>query len=478
MDKYGFVGREKELEELNALLAKKTSSLVVITGRRRIGKSRLIEEFARGKLFLQFSGLAPVKGITPQKQRDEFSRLLSEQTALPEVKADDWGKLFSLLADRVKRGRVILLLDEISWMAKGDPTFLSKLKNIWDLSLKKNPQLILIICGSVSSWIEKNIISSVGYFGRYSLKIVLNELSLKSCNLLLRQIGFKGSNYEKLMLLSISGGVPWYIEQINPNQSALSNIKRLCFLADGLLVDDFKYIFNDLFGKRKKICGDIVRYLTNGSKEYQEIAKGLKYTSSGSLSSYLNDLKIAGFIQQDFVWNIKTNRETKLCKYRLSDNYLRFYLKYIEPSYNRIKKNKYNSIELDTLPAWSSIIGLQFENLVLSNRDLIYNELGLKANQIKEDNPYFQHSTAQYQGCQIDYLIQTIFNSLFVCEIKFSRNELHFDVTKEVAEKIKKFVVPKYFSCFPVLIHISGVDDAVKDSNYFYAIIDIGKFLE
>ena len=120
-------------------------------------KSRLATEFAQGSAFHSFAGLAPEPGMTAQDQRNEFTLRLSHQTALPDVKLDDWSKIFMLLADKVKKGRVVLLFDEITWMAHGDPAFLSKLKNSWDLHFSQNPQLILILCGSVSAWIEKNI---------------------------------------------------------------------------------------------------------------------------------------------------------------------------------------------------------------------------------------------------------------------------------------------------------------------------------
>ena len=133
---------------------------------------------------------------------------------MPEVKTDSWSKLFALLYERVKRGRVIILFDEITWMGSKDPAFLSKLQHAWETLFKHNSKLILVLCGSVSAWIEKNILSSTGYFGRVSLKLTLEELSLPHCNKLLSQIGFQGSAYEKLILLSVIGGIPWYIEQI------------------------------------------------------------------------------------------------------------------------------------------------------------------------------------------------------------------------------------------------------------------------
>jgi len=158
-----FIGRIDELRELKDLLNKNTASLVILKGRRRIGKSRLIEEFAKKEVFYFFSGIPATEKTTKQSQLDEFSRQLSAQTGLPEIQADDWSKLFLLLAEKVKRGRVVILFDEISWMGSKDPDFLGKLKNAWDLHFKKNSRLLLVLCGSVSSWIEKNIINNTGF---------------------------------------------------------------------------------------------------------------------------------------------------------------------------------------------------------------------------------------------------------------------------------------------------------------------------
>ena len=143
MDGTPFVGRKHELSLLNDLLEKKVASLVVIRGRRRIGKSRLVQEFAQHKKYYVFSGLPPTNNTTAQSQRDEIARQLALQSDIPEVKVDDWSKLFLLLAKEVKKGRAIILFDEISWMGSKDPDFLGKLKNAWDLYFKSNPKRIL-----------------------------------------------------------------------------------------------------------------------------------------------------------------------------------------------------------------------------------------------------------------------------------------------------------------------------------------------
>ena len=403
MDSNLFIGRKKELAKLNDLLSKKVASLVVVKGRRRIGKSRLIEEFARNKKYYIFSGLPPVENTTAESQLNEFARQLSAQTGLPEIIANDWSKLFLLLGEKIKQGRIIVLLDEISWMGSMDPDFLGKLKNAWDISFKQNPELILILCGSVSYWIEKNIISSTGFFGRISLKITLEDLHLYECNQLFKHIGFNRSIHEKFQLLSVMGGIPRYIELVNPKYSALENIKQLCFEKDGILTDEFHFIFHDLFGHRGTLYRSIVESLSLGPLEYMDIADSLKYTSSGALSGYLEELIVSGFIKRDYTWSLKTGKDSsRLSKFRLSDNYIRFYLKYIAPELGQIQKGQFSDSSLVSKANFSAIMGYQLENLVLNNRSAIINLLGLKPEEILSDNPFFQHKTTKQKGCQID----------------------------------------------------------------------------
>src|SRR3990167_3176383 len=152
-----FIGRKEELTELHRQTKKSIASLIVIKGRRRIGKSRLAEEFAKDYIFYEFSGLVPTEKTTKQTQINEFATQIGLALDIPGFCADDWNTLFLFLAKHTQKGRVVILLDEISWMGSEDPDFLGKLKNAWDLHFKKNPKLILIICGSAPAWIDKNI---------------------------------------------------------------------------------------------------------------------------------------------------------------------------------------------------------------------------------------------------------------------------------------------------------------------------------
>lgn len=472
-----FVGRKEELRDLRDLLLKKSASLIAVRGRRRIGKSRLIEEFSKDKKFIRFSGVPPLEGTTAQEQRDIFAKQLGNQFGIPGLKAEDWSDLFTLLVNQTREGSVVILFDEISWMGSKDHHFLGKLKNAWDIEFKQNPNLLLVLCGSVSTWIEQNIIRNTAFFGRISLNLILEDLPLNDCNRLLELNGFRGSVLEKFKVLSVTGGIPWYIENIKSKKNADDNIKDLCFRKSGILFDEYDLIFHDLFTRRSDVYKKIIEALAKGPLEFNEIQSNIDYAKSGVLSEYLDDLIKAGFISRDFTWGLKTGNLSRLSQFRLSDNYLRFYLKYVEKNRQKILQGDFNDVSLSSLPEWNSIMGLQFENLVLKNRKKVKKVLGLKPEDIISDNPYFQRKTKSQDGCQIDYLIQTRHNVLFACEIKFSKNEIKSDIIHEMKDKMMRLNLPRGFSCSPVLIHVNGVSESVIEKDYFYQIIDFGDML-
>lgn len=471
-----FIGRALQLKQLSALTKKPTASFVVINGRRRIGKSRLVEEFGRDFThFYRFSGLPPDQHTTAAHQLQEFSRQLSRAFNTANARYDDWSDALWAVAERVQQGKVLLLFDEISWMGSHDPTFLGKIKNVWDTQLKNNSKLIFVVCGSASSWIEKNILSSTGFVGRISLNMTLDALLLSECN----QFWPKHiSAYEKFKVLSITGGVPKYLEEILPGESAEHNIKRLCFTRGGFLTQEFEHIFSDIFLRQSHYYRQIVVALCDGAKEVSEIAATLNIKLHGRIREYLQELILAGFVVRDHAWHLKTGEDTSSSRYRLSDNYMRFYLRYIEKNQSKIQRNAFAMKSLHSLPQWSVMMGLQFENLVLNNRMAIHQQLGITPEDVVADNPFFQKKTNRQRGCQIDYMVQTRFDTLYVCEIKFSRHPVGVDVIAEVEEKIMRLTRPRGFSCRPVLIHVNGVTEALIDTQYFAHVIDFSQFLE
>lgn len=473
-----FHGRQKELNLLNDLLDKKIASLVVIKGRRRIGKSRLIEEFAKKTdiRFLSFTGLFPTKQTTEQSEREDFVSQMADLDIVG-VAANDWGHIFRQLASHTSQGRILILLDEISWIGSKDSNFLGKLKSAWDLHFKKNPSLILVLCGSISSWIEEEILNSSAFLGRISLNITLSELSLFQCNKFWSTRGSYVAAYDKLKLLSVTGGVPRYLEEINPTLPAEENIRRLCFQKEGFLFDEFRHIFADLFQRKSEAYKKLAKCLLGTSQELVDIYQKLNIQKSGKASTYLDDLILSGFVTRDYSWAIKEGRESKLSKFRLKDNYIRFYLKCIEPNRQKIELDQFASRSILSLPGWDTIMGLQFENLVLHNRKSIQKILQIFPETIIFDNPYFQHGTKTQLGCQIDYMIQTSHHFLYICEIKFLERPIGMEILSSMKEKMQRLKLPKHFSLYPVLIHASGVQREVIESGFFAKIIDFGTLL-
>jgi len=472
-----FVGRKRELAKLEDLFQLNRACLVVIKGRRRIGKSRLAEEFGKGKTFLSFSGLAPAKGVTAQDQKDAFGRQMAALFHLPPFSFSDWGDGFSHLTRNLNEKQTVILFDEISWMGSKDRTFISKLKVWWDLVLQNYPNVVLILCGSISTWIDKNIINSTAFFGRISLYLELTELSIPKCRELLTLRGFKGSELDFFKILSVTGGIPWYLEQIQASQTADENIKRLCFESSGLLVHEFDRIFNDLFSSRGEIYKKIIRLLSEGMKTLASLRKVLSFSHSGTLSQYLKALEVCGFVSKHPTWSLKTGKTGKSILYRLSDNYLRFYIRYIETNLAKIEQGSYLDLPLSSLPGWEPVFGFQLENLLLKNRPLLYKALGIHPQDIVIDNPYFQKRADEKKGCQIDYLVQLRSNTLYICEVKMRRRELGLEVIDEMKSKIAALALPKGFGVAPVLLHLGPVSDALLSSSYFYRIIDIAELV-
>lgn len=472
-----FIGRKTELGRLRALHEKRMPALCVVKGRRRIGKSRLIGEFAKTQgcqTFWSFAGLAPEDRISAQQQRDNFARQLALMLKIPPLTFLDWSDAFEHLSLHLKPGDIVLL-DEISWMGSKDPTFMPKLKAWWD---KQTIHVLLVFCGSVSTWIDENILKSTAFFGRINLTISLDPLSIPESATFLRAIGMKLSTYDMYKLLSIVGGVPWYLEQMNPSETADDNIKHLAFEKNGLLVTEFNRIFHDLFNGKGATYKKILDVLKDGARTLSEIRQSIKFARSGTLCQIMEHLIVAGFIVKQSLWSFKTATPLKQSLYRISDPYMRFYLKVIEPNATAIAEGEFDHIPLSTMPGFETHMGLQLETLLLQNRPLLLEKLGISPVDIVSSGPYRQLKTTGQPGCQIDYLVQTKTNSLLVCEFKFKKSEISSAIITEMQEKVLRLKTPKGFAKVAVLFHLSGVAPGVTTNPFFYRIIDITDFLE
>ena len=475
-----FVGREKELESLKALLRKETSSLVACRGRRRIGKSTLFYEFARKNKceFIVIEGLGPRKGQTNSDQLRNFGERLCAQTMGPKVTPDSWPEAFRLLSSRIGgKRKIIVLLDEISWMGRHEPDFPSFVKNAWDETLKYHDNLILVLCGSVSAWIQENLLESATFGGRFSRNILLRELPLDLCVKFWRGRENRISSAEIVDVLSVTGGVPRYLEEIDPSLSADENVRVMCFSEDGPLFKDFNAIFSEVFGKTTLVKADILRKLSSGSATCSELAERMGVRRGGSLSKNLDELAEAGFLSRDDNVNPATGRKSKSPRYRVSDNYARFYLKYIEPHEGEIRAGRFGFSSLGSLPEWNVEKGFQFENLVANHASALFPYLKLDGVTVKSAAPFAMHGKGEKQrGVQIDLLVQTARVSWLI-EVK-RRIRIGREVEDEMQEKISRFPRRRGISLRTALVYEGELDEKVIRDGFFDAIIPFADILK
>lgn len=474
-----FVGRERDLKDLEALWGRDHGVLVTCRGRRRIGKSTLIEEFAARSAdrFICIEGLPPRKGMTDAAQRRRFCEKVAEYSRHEMVPAQTWSLAFAQLDEVLSSGRkTVVLLDEISWLGGYNADFAGYLKEAWDRRFRKHPNLVFVLCGSVSAWIAENILDSTGFVGRDSLDIELRELPPFQCQQMLGPAGERMSTREKVDLLSVTGGVPKYLEDVRPELSVDENVRRMCFMPRGLLFREFDETFNGVFGRRAKTRGRILKMLMAGPKSAAELAEIEGKTPNGSYARALKDLRMAGYVAGDGGLNPCTGEPLREERFRISDNYTRFYLHYIEPRRQMVEKDLFEFSSLEQLKGLDVMLGLQFENLVLGNLQMLFPMLGLESSLVLSAAPYCQRATADRDGCQIDLLIQTQ-RMLMAVEIK-RRREIGHEIIDEVDGKVRKLKFSGNLSLRTALVYEGNLSPSVAADHYFDFLIPAEKFFQ
>lgn len=330
---------------------------------------------------------------------------------------------------------------------------------------------VVVLCGSVSSWIEENILNNTGFVGRCSWQFHLGPLALSECQQFWGRSATRISTTEKLRFLAVTGGVPRYLEELDPKKTAEQNIAQLCFHPSGMLFNEFDSIFSDIFHRRATSYQEIVRTLVDGAKVVDEISLQIGRERGGSLSQALLELVSAGFLSKDVSPKLpgglakSQSSPSRQLRYRLSDNYLRFYLKYVEPHRDQIIKGRFKSTALEQLDQWDTLMGFQFENLVLENLGVIFKQLRIPQQTVLYAGPYRQSKTLRQQGCQIDLLIQTK-RSFYLCEIKF-KSQISTSVIQEVDRKIGAIKLPKNQSIRTVLIYDGQLAPSIEEDQAF-----------
>ncbi len=474
-----FFGRKDEINAFDRLWALPGSSLAVCRGRRRVGKSSLVEEFARRSRvrFIKLEGIAPGENVDNATQLEAFSRQLNEQCGTSSPVPENWFDAFALLDKALpKRAKAVVLLDEISWMGKYDPSFPGELKYAWDNRFSKHERKVFVLCGSVSAWIAKNILRSKAFVGRISLNLVLKELPIRDC------LGFWGTkarlvdSREIIDVLSVVGGIPEYLRLIDPSDSADENIRKLCFSPTGILLDEFDAIFDDVVEENLATRRKMLEALAESSLTGCEIADRIGLEYNGHVSENLFALEEAGFVAKDAGVNPDNGKVSNLCRYRICDNYTRFYLKYMQRERELIKNGTFRFSSLEQLPGWDAIMGLQFECLVIANLAALLPLMGLDSTLLVSAAPYLRRETEGRKGVQIDLLLQTR-RAMYVVEIK-RKSEIGEHVVEEVAAKVDALRKRKGMSVRAVLVYDGRLSKRVAADGYFSTLVPIEAFFK
>ena len=474
-----FFGREQEIGDLMSLWGKRSGSLVTCRGRRRIGKSTLIEVFAQKSKarFIHIEGVRPRPEFSDTTELKTFAKELAAQTRADDSMPDNWLKAFIRLDREINdKERTVVLLDEVSWLGHYDETFADLVKIAWDDYWSKHDRLIVVVCGSVSGWIKERFVDNGAFYGRRSLDMVVRELPLKECVKFWGRSATRVDTREIIDVLSVTGGVPRYLKEIDPGTSAASNLARLAFRPNSILRIDFDEMFSDVITKLPTLSGKIVRSLVEHPLSVSETAAAVKAGKGGKIGEALEQLEEAGLVASDVGKNPETGRNAREVKYRLKDNYARFYLKYIEPKKEIVDAGAYRFVSLDALDGWETIMGLQFENLVLNHYPALIDPLHIGNSLIESAAPYSRRRKGDGEdGLQIDLLLQTK-HSNYVVEIK-RRREIGREVIDEVERKLVKFSTPRGKSARPVLVYDGNLAPIVEADGYFDSIVPFRRLM-
>lgn len=468
-----FVGRRKELALLEDAYRSTKSELVVIYGRRRIGKSSLVNHFGHGKP--HFFPFEAVEGETTRNQIRHFTLGLRKHTGdrlLDNVDFKNWEQAFSYITDRLipkKNGdeKTIILFDELQWMAAGRTKLVSLLKYYWD-NQWKDKHVLLILCGSIASFMTRKVLKSNALYGRINLEILLKSLPADEAALLFRE---KRSKEEILKYLMVFGGVPKYLEEINLDRSFNQNINRLCFSPHGPLVNEVERLFYSQF-RETQIYKKIVELLKTGIFSLEEISRRVGISSGGGLKSYLINLEQAEIIRSFIPFG--KGFKSKFRKYALFDEFLYFYFKYMEP-HRRIMTEGESDHLFETLAGESFDLwmGFAFERFCLRHSGLLAERMGFR-DVVLLAAPHFGKDDQKFQ---VDLLYQRSDRVITVCEIKYRNKPITREIIPEMDRKCRLLSIPPGYTIEKALISLYGPDESLKKAAYFHHSITLADII-
>ena len=418
------IGREVEIEILKQALATTEAELVAVYGRRRVGKTFLIRNVYADRLLFDFSGM---HNSTMQQQLESFSNALSmtSKTKIPLAVPPNWIQAFEILKTYVtpliRKQKSVIFFDEFPWIDSRKSGFLQAFEHFWNSWASQQKNLVVVICGSAASWMIQKIVNNKGgLHNRITRRIRLLPFTLNETEAYLKRRRVNLDRYQLLQIYMAIGGIPHYLKNVNPGESVTQTIDRLCFTKDGLLQDEFKNLYASLFDQADKHI-TVVRALARKPEglNRKEIIAVCNLTSGGTTTKLLAELSESGFIMS----YIPFDKMVKDSIYKLSDEYSRFYLKFME---GNKAQGPGTWIKQSSSASWKSWSGSAFESICLKHTLQIKRSLGISGVYTEESAWRYSGGNGE-NGTQIDLLINRQDFCINICEIKFSSADFVID---------------------------------------------------
>ncbi len=419
------IGRKKELAELKLVAESPEPEFVVVYGRRRVGKTYLVNQFFENKFVFKVTGIA--ERNAKEKQLANFGEALrrygSPLCPDPWTWTEAFASLRTLLETRRTKGKKVVFIDELPYMYTRRSDLVSALEHFWNDWGSTQSDLLLIVCGSATSWIVKNIVNNKGgLHNRLTRKVYLRPFDLAETKLYLESRGIVLEDRDIVETYMIMGGIPYYLRLLEKGKSLAQNVDEMFFMRKGRLDGEFDNLYSALYEESDSYV-KVVRAISkmNRGLSREEIIRETGIKDGGGLSTILKDLDQCDIIRSYSGYG----KRKKGVLYQLTDFYTFFYLKFIER--HPASDKGYWMYQINT-PAKNAWAGYAFEQLCLYHYPKIEKALGISGVQTS-------YSSWQSDDAQIDLVIDRADRILDICEIKYWSGE--FTITKKYADNLR-----------------------------------------
>ena len=412
------IGREKEQKKLLDVEQSSKSEFVAVFGRRRVGKTYLIRETFKDRFCFYHTGLANA-GMS--RQLSEFKKTLCRYCDRKFRTPQDWFEAFDFLRDVIeleKPGKKIVFLDELPWMDTAKSSFVSALEHFWNGWASGRDDVVLIVCGSATSWIINKVLNDHGgLHNRVTKRIPLRPFSLKECEKFVRQKGIVLKRLQLLEYYMIFGGIPYYWEQLEKGESVSQCVDRVLFDEEGELHHEFDRLYASLFRKPASYISIVTALgMRKIGMTREELAKSARQKLNGRFSERLLELEQCGFIRK----YAPPGHLSRDSVYQLIDNFTLFYFKFMQGRSTAADEWAHVS---NSQPGriWC---GLAFERVCLQHVEQIKVALGIAD---VRTEAYGWRMSSETGGAQIDLVLVRDDRVVNLCEMKYTNGEYVID---------------------------------------------------